>query len=246
MLPGAASDMRPGCGVSSRPEVEVMVDCDGTLTDVTGLRVGHFTNPAGATGCTVVLCEAGATAAVDVRGAAPATRQTDLLRPENTVQQVQAVLLTGGSAFGLAAAAGVMRYLEEIGAGFPTSAGPVPIVPAAALFDLGIGQAESRPSPDWAAPAAACAAARRSPRSSRSTPSATWLSPAPAAFWPTFASTRAASSTLRPTSRSWPARDLASASRRPWRSSPPTPRWIDLPCFGSPGWPTTDWPAQSG
>ena len=125
-----------------------MVDRNGTLTDVTGLRVGHFTDPAGATGCTVVLCEAAATAAVDVRGAHPATRETDLLRPENTVQQVQAVLLTGGSAFGLAAAAGVVRYLEELGAGFPTSAGPVPIVPAAALFDLGIGRADTRPGPD--------------------------------------------------------------------------------------------------
>jgi L-aminopeptidase/D-esterase-like protein len=138
-----------------------MDDRNGTLTDVTGIRVGHFTDPAGATGCTVVLCEAGATAAVDVRGAAPATRETDLLRPENTVQEVQAVLLTGGSAFGLAAAAGVVRYLEEIGAGFSTSAGTVPIVPTAALFDLGIGQAETRPGPDEGY--AACQAADTGP-----------------------------------------------------------------------------------
>src|SRR5258707_1237084 len=98
-----------------------------SLTDVPGLAVGHWTDREAATGCTVVLCPGGATAAVDVRGAAPATRETDLLRPENTVQRVQAVLLSGGSAFGLSAADGVVRYLEERGLGFPTSAGPVPI-----------------------------------------------------------------------------------------------------------------------
>ena len=124
-----------------------MSEPSGTLTDVADLRVGHYTNPDGATGCTVVLCESPATAAVDVRGAAPATRETDLLRPENTVQKVNAVLLTGGSAFGLAAADGVMRYLAELGAGFRTSAGSVPIVPAAALFDLGIGSSSAYPAP---------------------------------------------------------------------------------------------------
>ena len=118
----------------------------GTLTDVPGLLVGHFTDLAGATGCTVVLCEAGAIAAVDVRGAAPATRETDLLRPENSVQRAHAVLLTGGSAFGLAAANGVMRFLEERGVGYPTSVVPVPIVVGAALFDLGLGSADSRPN----------------------------------------------------------------------------------------------------
>jgi L-aminopeptidase/D-esterase-like protein len=120
----------------------------GTLVDVAGLQVGHYTDAAAATGCTVVLCERGARSAIDVRGAAPATRETDLLRPENTVQKVQAVLLTGGSAFGLAAAEGVVRYLEERGAGFPTGAGPVPIVPAASLFDLGIGMSAIRPGHD--------------------------------------------------------------------------------------------------
>lgn len=132
-----------------------------SLTDVAGLAVGHWTDLESATGCTVILCPSGATAAVDVRGAAPATRETDLLRPENTVQQAHAVLLTGGSAFGLAAADGVMRYLEERGIGFPTSAGPVPIVPAASLFDLGLGSPTRRPGPSEGY--AACLAASGGP-----------------------------------------------------------------------------------
>lgn len=106
-----------------------------------GLRVGHFTDREALTGCTVLLVEEGAVAAVDVRGAAPGTRETDLLAPENTVESVQAVLLTGGSAFGLAAAEGVVRYLWERGKGFPTPGGVVPIVPAAVLYDLGRGKA---------------------------------------------------------------------------------------------------------
>jgi L-aminopeptidase/D-esterase-like protein len=121
---------------------------------IAGLRVGHWTDLDAATGCTVVLCEQGAIAGVDVRGAAPATRETDLLRPGSLVGRAHAVLLTGGSAFGLDAASGVMRYLEERGAGFLTPAGRVPIVPAAALFDLGIGRADIRP--DAAAGYAAC------------------------------------------------------------------------------------------
>ena len=87
----------------------------GSLHDVRGLRVGHHTDPRRPTGCTVVLCEQGAVCGVDVRGGAPGTRETDLLRPENTVDRVHAVLLTGGSAFGLDAAGGVMRWLEEHG-----------------------------------------------------------------------------------------------------------------------------------
>ena len=114
---------------------------------IPGIRVGHWTDLDAATGCTVVLCEQGAIAGVDVRGAAPATRETDLLRPGSLVGRAHAILLTGGSAFGLAAATGVMRFLEERGAGFPTQAGPVPIVPAAALFDLGIGRSDVRPTP---------------------------------------------------------------------------------------------------
>lgn len=133
----------------------------GSLTDVPGLKVGHFTDPRGVTGCTVVLCEAGAAAAVEVRGGAPATRETDLPRAGNLVEHVHAVLLTGGSAFGLAAADGVVEYLEARGIGFPTSAGPVPIVPAAALFDLGLGDRAARPNA--AAGRAACEAADRAP-----------------------------------------------------------------------------------
>lgn len=129
----------------------------GSLTDVAGLRVGHWTHLEAGTGCTVVLCEGGAVAGVDVRGAAPGTRETDLLRPGTLVERVHAVLLAGGSAFGLDAACGVMRYLEERGVGFPTAAGPVPIVPAAVLFDLTLGRADVRP--DASAGYAACLSA---------------------------------------------------------------------------------------
>ncbi|MGQ9572462.1 MAG: P1 family peptidase [Dehalococcoidia bacterium] len=128
------------------------------LIAVPGLRVGHWSDRRAATGCTVVLCEAGAVAAVDARGGAPGTRETDVLRPGNLVERVQAVLLSGGSAFGLDAAAGVMRYLEEQGAGFPTPGGPVPIVVGAVLYDLSIGRADVRP--DAAAGYAACQAAK--------------------------------------------------------------------------------------
>ena len=109
------------------------------LTLVAGVKVGHHTLAARPTGCTVVLVEAGAVAGVDVRGGAPATRETDLLDPAKMVQQIHAVVLSGGSAFGLDAATGVMRYLEEHDIGFETSAAKVPIVPAASLFDLGVG-----------------------------------------------------------------------------------------------------------
>jgi len=118
-----------------------------SITDIPGIRVGHATDTDALTGCTVVLCEAGAVGGVDVRGSAPGTRETDLLRPMTLVQRVHAVLLTGGSAFGLAAAEGVMRYLEERGIGFPTGIAVVPIVPSAALFDLGIGDPKARPGP---------------------------------------------------------------------------------------------------
>jgi L-aminopeptidase/D-esterase-like protein len=137
--------------------VESSGSSDGALTDVPGIRVGHWTDREAGTGCTVVLCERGATAGVDVRGAAPGTRETDLLRPASLVEEVHAVLLSGGSAFGLDAAGGVMCYLEERGIGFRTPAGPVPIVPAAVLFDLGLGRADVRP--DAAAGYAACLAA---------------------------------------------------------------------------------------
>ena len=109
------------------------------ITDVPGIRVGQWTALRSATGCTVVRCDAGAVGGVDVRGAAPGTRETDLLRPDNTVEEVHAVLLAGGSAFGLDAATGVLRYLEEHGVGFEFGGHRVPIVPAAILFDLGLG-----------------------------------------------------------------------------------------------------------
>jgi L-aminopeptidase/D-esterase-like protein len=119
------------------------------ITAVDGISVGHHTLPNGPTGCTVVLSEGGAIGGVDVRGGAPGTRETDLLAPTNTVQEVHAVVLSGGSAFGLDTAGGVMRFLEEEGIGFRTSAGPVPIVPAAILFDLGVGgRPEIRPTAD--------------------------------------------------------------------------------------------------
>jgi L-aminopeptidase/D-esterase-like protein len=115
------------------------------ITDVEGIRVGHYTDREGITGCTVVLCEGGAVGGVDVRGSAPGTRETDLMRPVNRVQEVHAVLLTGGSAYGLDAASGVMRWLEERGVGFDVGVGVVPIVPAAVLFDLTIGDPKARP-----------------------------------------------------------------------------------------------------
>ncbi len=117
----------------------------GSLTDVVGLKVGHFTETRRPTGCTVILAEAGAVCGVDVRGGAPGTRETDLLDPMSTVQQVHAVVLSGGSAFGLETATGVVRYLEERGIGFPVGPARVPIVPAAILFDLGVGDWTIRP-----------------------------------------------------------------------------------------------------
>ncbi len=116
-----------------------------TITAVPGIRVGHWSDPDAATGCTVVLCPEGAVAAVDVRGGAPGTRNTDLLRQGNLLQQIQAVLLTGGSEYGQDAATGVVRWLEEHGHGFPIPTGIVPIVAAAVIFDLAIGRADVRP-----------------------------------------------------------------------------------------------------
>jgi L-aminopeptidase/D-esterase-like protein len=131
------------------------------ITDVEGIKVGHYTDREGITGCTVVLCEGGAVGGVDVRGSAPATRETDLLRPGNMVQEVHAILLTGGSAYGLDAAGGVMRWLEERGVGFNVGVGVVPIVPAAALLDLHQGDPKARP--DAEAGYQACQAATGGP-----------------------------------------------------------------------------------
>jgi L-aminopeptidase/D-esterase-like protein len=116
-----------------------------SLTDVPGLRVGHAHNLEAGTGCTVVLCEGGAIGGVDQRGGAPGTRETDALHPMHLVNQVHAIVLAGGSAFGLDAASGVVRYLEERGVGFDTRVARIPIVPAAILFDLGFGRADVRP-----------------------------------------------------------------------------------------------------
>ena len=132
---------------------------DRGLTSVGGLKVGHHTLSARPTGCTVVLAESGTVAGVDVRGSAPGPRETDLLNPLNLVDQVHAIVLSGGSAFGLDAASGVMRYLEERKIGFPTTYGVVPIVPAAILFDLGVGDPKVRPGADCGTAAAASASA---------------------------------------------------------------------------------------
>jgi L-aminopeptidase/D-esterase-like protein len=119
-----------------------------TLTAVPGIKVGHHTLTERPTGCTVILAEAGVTAGVDVRGSAPATRETDLLNPVNLVQVAHAIVLSGGSAFGLDSASGVMRYLEERRIGFEFGPAHVPIVPAAAIFDLSVGDGRIRPNAD--------------------------------------------------------------------------------------------------
>ena len=115
------------------------------ITAVAGVTVGHATDPVGLTGCTVVLCPKGAVGGVDQRGGAPGTRETDLLRPMHLVDEVHGIVLAGGSAFGLAAADGVVRYLEQKGAGFNARVARVPIVPGAILFDLDLGDAQARP-----------------------------------------------------------------------------------------------------
>jgi L-aminopeptidase/D-esterase-like protein len=127
------------------------------LTAVAGLKVGHFTLSERPTGCTVVLAEAGVVAGVDVRGSAPGTRETDLLDPVNLVSQVHAIVLSGGSAFGLDAASGVVRFLDERGVGYQTSVAKVPIVPAAILFDLPVGDPRVRPTADCGYRAASAA-----------------------------------------------------------------------------------------
>lgn len=133
----------------------------GFLTDVKGLRVGHWTDAQAATGCTVVLCEEGAVGGVDVQGSAPGTRETALFGGLGPSWPVHAVVLTGGSAFGLAAASGVARFLEELGVGVRQGPAVVPVVPAAVLFDLALGDARRRP--DAQAGYAACRAATDGP-----------------------------------------------------------------------------------
>ena len=128
-------------------------------TFIAGLEVGHFTDPRRPTGCTVVIARAGAVAGVDVRGAAPGTRETDLLAPTNLVERVHAIVLAGGSAWGLEAATGAVRWLEEQGIGMPVGPARLPIVPAAVLFDLLVGDSAVRP--DAEAGYRACQAASR-------------------------------------------------------------------------------------
>ena len=129
------------------------------ITQVAGIEVGHFTDTRRPTGCTVIIAREGAVAGVDVRGAAPGTRETDLLHPSNLVERVHAITLSGGSAWGLDAASGVMQWLEEQGIGLPVGFGLVPIVPAAVLFDLPVG--DHRIRPNAAAGYAACQAASK-------------------------------------------------------------------------------------
>ena len=145
---------------------------NNTLTSVKGISVGHYTETLRPTGCTVVLCPQGAVAGVDVRGAAPGTRDTDALSPSNTVTEVHGILLSGGSAFGLDAAGGVMRYLEERGYGFQVGPARVPIVPAAVIFDLWVDDFSNREAeqptgtrirPDLQAGYRACEAANTDP-----------------------------------------------------------------------------------
>jgi L-aminopeptidase/D-esterase-like protein len=132
-----------------------------SLTDIPGILVGHATDAEALTGCTVILCKKGAIGGVDQRGGAPGTRETDLLRPIHLVNQVNAILLTGGSAFGLDAASGVMRFLEEKSIGYNTGVAHVPIVPGAVLFDLAIGNPHVRPNAEMGY--AACQNASENP-----------------------------------------------------------------------------------
>jgi L-aminopeptidase/D-esterase-like protein len=147
---------RRGIGAGARSDLLARLP-GGAITDVAGVKVGHFTDTRRPTGGTAILTEEGAVAGVDVRGAAPGTRETDLLDPSNMVERVHAIMLSGGSTFGLESAAGAVRWLEEKGIGFPTGPARVPIVPAAILFDLDMG--DHRVRPDAAAGHAACAAA---------------------------------------------------------------------------------------
>ena len=126
----------------------------GYITDVDGIKVGHAHDETGVTGCTVILAEAGAVGGVDVRGSAPGTREIEALKPVRLVNQIHAVLLTGGSAFGLRATEGVQRYLEEKDIGFVTAAGKVPVVPSAVIYDLAVGDARRRPDAEMAYKAA--------------------------------------------------------------------------------------------
>lgn len=134
----------------------------GYITDVKGIKAGHSQSEQGMTGCTAVICEKGAVGGVDVRGSAPGTRETDLLKPEKMVDRIHGVVLAGGSAFGLEAASGVMRYLEEQKIGFNVGVTKVPIVTSAVIFDLNIGDYKIRPDLQMGYDAARSATAEES------------------------------------------------------------------------------------
>ncbi|MEO8025550.1 MAG: P1 family peptidase [Bryobacteraceae bacterium] len=127
------------------------------LTDIPGIRVGHASDYDGLTGCTVILCESGAVAGADIRGSASGTEEFETMSPLHVTDKVHAVVFSGGSAFGLEAASGVRKFLAQKGIGFPTGAGPVPIVPSAILYDLSIGKASARPTREMGEAAAAVA-----------------------------------------------------------------------------------------
>jgi L-aminopeptidase/D-esterase-like protein len=137
---------------------------NNTITDVPGIKVGHAQDYEAITGCTVVLCEKGAYAGVDQRGGAPGTRETDAIRPLHLVHKAHAIMLAGGSAYGLDAASGAMKYLEENGYGFDTGVVKVPIVPSAILFDLSLGSSMIRPTADMGYKACLNASSDRVPQ----------------------------------------------------------------------------------
>ena len=147
-LPAAACARHQGARTAPASDVVTVHDMRDGIRDVPGVLAGHHTLDGRPTGCTVVLTPEGATGGVDVRGGAPGTRETDLLDPVNSVQHVHGIVLSGGSAFGLETAGGVSRFLEERGIGFPAGPARVPIVPAAILFDLSIGNPSIRPDAD--------------------------------------------------------------------------------------------------
>jgi L-aminopeptidase/D-esterase-like protein len=130
------------------------------LTDIPGILVGHASDYDGLTGCTAILCEVGAVAGFDIRGSATGTEEFDVMNPLHVTDRIHGVMFAGGSAFGLEAASGLRRFLEHKGIGFPTGAGPVPIVPGAILYDLGIGKKHARPTREMGETAAAAASAR--------------------------------------------------------------------------------------
>ncbi len=130
---------------------------NNAITDIPGIEVGQAQDLEALTGVSVIVCRQGAVAGVDVRGSAPGTRETDLLNPLNLVEKVHAVVLAGGSAYGLDAASGVMKYLEQLGLGYETGVARVPIIPAAILFDLAVGRSDIRPDAEMGYRAAASA-----------------------------------------------------------------------------------------